>query len=171
MGRELVHAGRKIRVYRDTQTAPDGTVIVRDVIDHPGAVVILPVVSASEVCLLRNTRFVVGETLWEIPAGTLEPGEDPLDAAKRELAEETGYTAATWTAKGYLFASPGVLNERLYLYFAESLTPGPQRLEADEEMTAHTLPLAEAVAMCLDGRVRDCKTVTALLMWERLGRG
>src|SRR5580693_7276228 len=91
--REVIHRGRKIQVVLDTSVGPAGEVIRRDMILHPGAVVILPVIDRDHICLLRNFRFVIGETLWEIPAGTLEPGE-PIDkAAERELAEETGYTA------------------------------------------------------------------------------
>ncbi|HEY3789433.1 MAG TPA: NUDIX hydrolase, partial [Urbifossiella sp.] len=94
MTREIVHVGRKIRVAIDTQTAPDGTVIRRDMIFHPGAVVILPVLDRERIVLLRNHRFVIDETLWEVPAGTREPDEPLEECAKRELLEETGYRAA-----------------------------------------------------------------------------
>ena len=130
MPREIVHIGRKIRVAVDTATAPDGTTIRRDAILHPGAVVILPVLDADHVVLLRNHRFVIGETLWEVPAGTLEPGEPLQKCAERELAEETGYTAAKWRSLGYLYASPGVLDEKLHLFIAEELTPGTAQPEA-----------------------------------------
>ncbi|MGL4419879.1 MAG: NUDIX hydrolase, partial [Gemmataceae bacterium] len=109
--------------------------------------------------------------LWEIPAGTLEPGEELLPAARRELAEETGYSAKKWTAWGYFYASPGVLNEKLHLFVAEELTPGAMQPEADEQLEPVTVPLAQAVAMCLSGEIRDAKTVTALLRWERQQRG
>lgn len=171
MAREIVHVGRRIRVAVDTTTAADGTVIRRDAILHPGAVVILPVIDAAHVCLLRNHRPVVGETLWEVPAGTLEPGEALEPAARRELAEETGYTAATWTYRGFLFASPGVLDEKLHLFVAEHLTPGPMHPEADEQLEPVTVPLADAVRMCLTGEIKDAKTVTSLLLWERAARG
>jgi len=167
---ELVHTGRRIRVFVETTTTADGQVIRRDVIRHPGAVVILPVLDAHTVCLLRNNRPVVGETLWEIPAGTLEAGEDLEHAARRELLEETGYKAERWRSLGYLFASPGVLDEKLHLFIAEGLTPGPNRPEVDEDLEPVTVPLAEAVAMCLDRRIKDAKTVTALLLWERMNR-
>lgn len=171
MPREIVHVGRRIRVAVDTTTAPDGTVIKRDMIFHPGAVVILPVLDAENVVLLRNHRFVIGETLWEVPAGTREPDEPLEECAKRELAEETGYTAEGWTYLGYLYASPGVLNEKLHLFVAENLTPGAMRPEADEQLEPVTVPLADAVRMCLSGEIKDAKTVTSLLLWERKLRG
>lgn len=168
MGREIVHIGRRIRVAVDTMTAPDGTIIKRDAVLHPGAVVILPVIDAGHVCLLRNHRWVIGKTLWEIPAGTLEPGEELEPAALRELEEETGYTAAKWTYRGFLYASPGVLDEKLHLFIAEGLTPGKPRPEADEQLEPVTVPLAEAVRMCLSGEIQDAKTITSLLLWDRV---
>jgi ADP-ribose pyrophosphatase len=170
--RTIVHTGRRIRVAVDTEVTAHGVTITRDAILHPGAVVILPVIDRNTVCLLRNRRPIVNETLWECPAGTLEPGEPIEHAARRELTEETGYTAARWTSLGYLFASPGVLDEKLHLFIAEDLTPGPMQLEPDEDLQPHAVPLADAVQMCLDGTIRDAKTVTALLLWERrLGKG
>lgn len=168
MSRQLVHTGRKIKVYLDVTTNPDGTQIRRDVIKHPGAVVILPVHADGQVVLLRNRRWVVEDTLWELPAGTLEPDEPLEVAARRELQEETGYTAERWQSLGFLYASPGVLDEKLHLFVAEGLTAGEPQLEADEEITTHTLPLAEAVRMCQHGEVKDAKTITALLLWERM---
>ena len=167
MPRETVHVGRKIRVSVDTTTAPDGTVIKRDMIFHPGAVVILPLLGDGKVVLLRNHRFVIGETLWELPAGTLEPNEPLEECAKRELTEETGYTAETWTSLGYLYASPGVLDEKLHLFVAEGLTPGNMQLEADEQLEPVIVPFAEAIRMCVSGEIKDAKTITALLLWER----
>ena len=167
MPRDIVHVGRKIRVAVDTTTAPDGSVIKRDMILHPGAVVILPLLGDGNVVLLRNHRFVIGETLWELPAGTVEPSEPLEECAKRELAEETGYSAETWTSLGYLYASPGVLDEKLHLFVAERLTPGVMRPEADEQLEPVVVPFAEAVRMCLTGEIKDAKTITALLLWER----
>ena len=170
MPERLAHQGRRIRVYVETVTTPAGETVTRDLVRHPGAVVILPVVSPVELCLLRNYRFAVGETLWELPAGTLEPPEPILDAAERELREETGYTAKTWTSLGHWYASPGVLDEKLHLFAAEGLTAGPQELEAGEEIRPVTVSIEEAVAMCLDGRIKDCKTAAAILLWERRRR-
>jgi ADP-ribose pyrophosphatase len=168
MARETVHVGRKIRVEVDTFTAADGTTIRRDLIRHPGAVVILPVLDAARVVLLRNHRFVIGETLWELPAGTVEPGE-PLEAcARRELLEETGYRAARWRSLGYLYASPGVLDEKLHLFVAEDLTPGPSSPEPCEQLEPVTVAFPDAIRMCLSGEIKDAKTITTLLLWERM---
>ena len=165
--RRLVHEGRKIKVFLDISTATDGSEIRRDLIAHPGAVVILPIIDENHICLLRNERFAVGETLWELPAGTLETGEPIEDAARRELEEETGYTAEQWTSLGYLFASPGVLDEKLHLFVAETMTAGEAKPEADENLEAHVVAWDEAIRMVLSGEIRDAKTVTGLLLWDR----
>ncbi|HEX3148729.1 MAG TPA: NUDIX hydrolase [Gemmataceae bacterium] len=168
MARQIIHEGRKIKVAVDTSTGPNGEPIRRDLILHPGAVVILPVIDRDHICLLRNYRFVVGETLWEVPAGTLEPNEPIEDAAKRELAEETGYTAKTWKNLGYFYASPGVLDEKLHIFVAQDLTQGTATPEADEELEPKTVRWDDALRMAMDGTIKDAKTVTAILMWERL---
>ena len=125
-------------------------------------------VDRDRVVLLRNFRFVIGETLWEVPAGTVEVGE-PLEAcARRELAEETGYTAAKWRSLGFLFASPGVLDEKLHLFVAEDLTPGDAAPEPGEQLQPVTVTFDDAIRMCLNGEIRDAKTITSLLLWERL---
>jgi ADP-ribose pyrophosphatase len=165
MARQTVHQGRKIEVQIDTHLGPNGQTIRRDVILHPGAVVILPVIDRATVCLLKNYRFVIDETLWEVPAGTIEPGEDLLNCAVRELIEETGYRAAQWTYLGFVYASPGVMNEKMHLYIAEQLTAGEAAPEADEQLEPISVPLTEALAMIKDGRIKDAKTVTLLLLW------
>ncbi|QJW92765.1 NUDIX hydrolase [Frigoriglobus tundricola] len=170
MSAEVVHVGRRIRVEVDTLHTPDGKTIRRDAIRHPGAVVVLPVLDADHVVLLRNFRFVVGDTLWEVPAGTVEPNEGLEACARRELLEETGYTAAKWRGMGFMYASPGVMDEKLHLFIAEELTPGTARPEPDEQLEPVTVRLDDAVRMCLDGTIRDAKTITLLLLWERMRR-
>jgi ADP-ribose pyrophosphatase len=167
MARSIVHIGRKIQVALDTELLPDGQTIRRDVVLHPGAVAVLPLIDAEHVCLLRNQRPVVAATLWEIPAGTLEPGEPPADAAVRELAEETGYQAAKWTRLGEIIPSPGVLSEVIHLFVAEELTPGPMRPEADEDLEPTTVSWAQALTWAFDGTIRDAKTLVALLLFDR----
>lgn len=168
MNRQVLYRGRKIQVALDTQTLPDGTTVNRDVVLHPGAVAILPIVDAGRVCLLRNHRPVVGTTLWEVPAGTLEPEEPPEVAAIRELEEETGYTAAMWRKLGQFYPSPGVLSERIHLYVAEGLTAGPARPEPDEELEPQVVAWEEVMAWVFDGTITDAKTILALLLWDRI---
>jgi ADP-ribose pyrophosphatase len=166
MPRQIVFRGRKIQVALETETLPDGQTVQRDVVLHPGAVAILPVVDPNRVCLVRNRRPIVGETLLEVPAGTLEPGEAPERAAVRELAEETGYQAARWRRLAAFYPSPGVLSETTHLFVAEVLTPGPMHLERDEELEPIVVPWAQALAWVRDGTIRDAKTLVAVLLWE-----
>jgi ADP-ribose pyrophosphatase len=126
------------------------------------------VVDRDHVCLLRNHRFVIGETLWEVPAGTLEPGEPIERAAERELVEETGYTARRWRKLGHFYPSPGVMDEKMHLFVAEDLTAGTARPEADEDLEPKTVPWADALRMAQDGTIHDLKTVAAILLWDRL---
>lgn len=170
MAREVVHRGRKIRVEVDRSIGPGGETIQRDLIFHPGAVVILPVLDEQRICLLRNYRFVLGETLWELPAGTVEPNEPLEDCARRELLEETGYSAEVWSYRGYLYASPGVLDEKLHLFIAQNLSAGAARPEVDEQLEPVMLKFEDAIQMCLNGEIKDAKTITTLLLWERLRR-
>jgi ADP-ribose pyrophosphatase len=167
MSRSIVFHGRKIQVAVDVTTLPDGQTVQRDVILHPGAVAILPLIDAGHVCLLRNHRFVVGLELLEIPAGTLEPGEPPEHAAVRELAEETGYRAARWQKLTEFYPSPGVISERTHLYVAQDLTPGPMSLEPGEKLEPEVVAWADAMRWAMDGTIRDAKTLVALLWWER----
>lgn len=168
MAREVVFRGRKFHVVVEDEALPGGRTVRREAVMHPGAVAILPLPDAGHVCLLRNRRYAVGEELWEIPAGTLEPGEPPDRAAARELAEETGYTAARWRKLTEFYPSPGVLGEKMVLYVAEGLTPGAQRLEADEQIVPHVVPWGDALAWARDGTIRDAKTLVAVLLWDRL---
>jgi len=168
--RQIIFRGRKIQVAVETNTLPDGRSYQRDVVLHPGAVAILPLVDAEHVCLLHNRRPIVGETLVEVPAGTLEAGEAPEAAAVRELAEETGYQARQWQKLAEFFPSPGVLSERTHLYLARGLTAGPTQLEGGEEIRPEIIRWQDAVAWALDGTIHDAKTLVAILLWDRLRR-
>jgi ADP-ribose pyrophosphatase len=168
MARTIVHTGRKIQVALDVTEGPDGQPIRRDMVIHPGAAAILPVVDADHICLLRNYRFILDEVIWEVPAGTLEPGEPPDVAAVRELEEETGYRAATWRKLGECFPSPGVMSERTHVFAASDLTAGAMRLEADEKLEPVVVEWKQALAWAVDGTIRDAKTLVALFWWERI---
>ncbi len=168
MSRQIVYSGRKIQVALETSLSPDGTTVKRDVVIHPGAVAILPLVDRDRICLLRNHRPIVGETLWEIPAGTLEPGEPPDHAAVRELAEETGYSAGSWRKLTEFYPSPGILSECTHLFLATDLKPGPMHPEADENLEPQIVAWADAIAWVQDRTIRDAKTLVALLLWQQL---
>lgn len=168
MARRVVFTGRKIQVAIETETLAEGSQVERDVVIHPGAVAIVPLVDNSHVCLVRNRRPIVGEELLEIPAGTLEPGEPPDVAAVRELAEETGYRATGWRKLAEFFPSPGVLSERTHLYLATGLSAGPMHLEAGEELVPQVVAWSDAMRWAVDGTIRDAKTMIGLLLIDKL---
>ena len=163
-----LRARRAVVVALDEEVRPDGRVIRRDIVLHPGAVVILPLLDAEHVVLLRNHRPVVGQTLWEVPAGTLEPPEPPEEAAVRELAEETGYRASSWRKLVEFYPSPGILSERMHLFLAEGLTPGEMALEADEQIEPVVVQWGQALTWATDGTIKDAKSMVAILLWDRL---
>jgi len=135
----------------------------KDVVRHPGAVVILPVFDDGRICLIRNHRIAVGETLLEVPAGTLDPGEAPLECAKRELEEETGLIAGRMEAVGWFYVSPGILDEKMHLFFATELTEGRPNPMPDENIVNHVASYDEALGFINSGQIHDAKTMIALL--------
>ena len=159
---------RRFRVVRHREPGRDGRMHVRETVQHPGAVTILPLLADDRVCLIRNRRVAVGKTLVELPAGTLEPGEDPGVTAGRELIEETGYRAARIEKLCEFFMSPGILNERMHLFLARDLEPGESHLEPGEDIEPLLVPWADAVQMAMDGRIEDAKTLVGLLFYDRI---
>lgn len=166
-GGEVVCAARRFQVVRIAEPEVGRT---REVVEHPGSVVVIPLVAPDCVCLVEVVRVAVGTTLLELPAGTLDRVETLDEAAARELTEETGYRAGRIAPVGGLWMSPGILYERMHLFVAEDLVPGPQALEPGEQIRTRVVPLEEAVAMCLDGRIEDAKTVAGLLLWAARAR-
>jgi ADP-ribose pyrophosphatase len=163
--RRVVHdAGRFQVVEAEHKLASDKTVR-RQFVEHPGAVVILPVLDDGRVCLIRNFRIAVGKTLIEAPAGTREPNEPPIVTAERELLEETGYRAAKLTELPSFVMSPGILNERMWCYVATGLTPGDHAREEGEEIENLLVTAEEALAMVHRGEIEDAKTIVTLLQW------
>lgn len=158
---------RRFTVVEEIVTRPDGREARCQYVKHPGAVAILPLIEDGRVCLIRSRRLTVGKTLIEVPAGTREPGEAPLETARRELAEETGYRAAQFEELATYYPSPGVLNERMWVYVARDLTPGPPARESNEEIENLVVTLDEALAMIDRGEIEDSKTLVALLTFER----
>ena len=164
---EILFSGKRFHVERAIQTMPDGSQHVREVVRHPGAVVILPLLDDGRICFVRNYRVAVGQTLIELPAGTLEPGEDPAKTAVRELAEETGYRAALIEHLLTFCMSPGILDEQMHLYLAEQLSPGPMALEPGEDIQPLLCTWEEAMEMARRGEIRDAKTLVGLLYYQR----
>ena len=166
--RRVIYRGSKVELALQSVQLSDGSMREREVVVHRGAVALVPMVDADHVCLLRNVRHSIGETLIEIPAGTIDPGESPDSTAPRELAEETGYRAGKITRVAEWFVSPGFLTERMFLYVCEDLTPGPTDHQPDEQLQPWVVPWDEAVRMTTDGRMRDAKSMLAILLCDRL---
>ena len=164
---EILLETSRFRVVRRRRRTAGGKVVTRETVQHPGAAAILPLFDDGRVCLVRNYRIAVKQTLIELPAGTLDPGESPATTAARELAEETGYTAARLEPLAELLMSPGILNERMHVFLATGLTSGNASPEPGEEIETLIVPWEEALAMIDDGRIQDAKTVAALLLYDR----
>ena len=165
---ELLLTTSKFRVVRETITSDGGKTKTREIIRHPGACVIVPLLDDGRVCLIRNWRIAAGQTLIELPAGTLEPPEPPHVTAERELIEETGYRAQKIEFLHAFFLSPGILDEKMHLYVATGLTAGATAREEGEEIENLLVPWDEAIAMIFRGEIQDAKTIVGLLWLERL---
>ena len=163
-----IHTGRVVRLDVDTVRFPDGSTGQLELIRHPGAAAIVPCASDPPeadptILLIRQYRYATGGQLWEIPAGTLDPGEDPEACARRELLEETGVTAARLHHLTSIWTTPGFTNEVIHLYLATGLTTGEPSRERDEFIEVVPQPLSRVLALIRDGEIRDAKTVVAIL--------
>jgi len=158
--------GRVFGIRRDTLRLPDGKEIQREIVTHPGAVVVLAV-DGTDLLFVRQYRHAAGEWLLELVAGTCEPGEDPAATADRELQEEAGYKAGKLTKLAEFYSAPGFCTELLHLYLAEELTPSRLPGDEDEEIAVERIPLAEAVSMAVAGQFRDAKTLVGVLLYAR----
>jgi ADP-ribose pyrophosphatase len=161
--------GKRFRLAR-VEAVAGGRRVVRDVLLHPGAVAVLAVEN-GRVLLERQYRVPVGGWIYEIPAGTIEPGEEPAETARRELREETGYEAEKLTHLMTIYPSPGVSTERIHIYLAEGLRMVGASPEPDEVIETLWVPLEEAVEMVRRGEIADAKTVAALLYYTLIHRG
>lgn len=165
--KQVIYEGKKCRLeLHRLENEETGKKHSREVVAHPGAVVILPITDGGNVVLIRNYRYAAGEVLLELPAGTLEPGEPTMNCAGRELLEETGYLAGKLTPLASFFTSPGILSERMHVFVATKLEKGKQALEEGEEIELAETPLAEAVRMAATGEIKDGKTIATLLMYD-----
>jgi ADP-ribose pyrophosphatase len=136
--------------------------VARDVIVHPGAVVVLPILDEQRIVMIRNYRYTVEEELWELPAGTREPDESPIETARRELEEEAGYRPGRMTPLVEFYTSPGILDERMHAYVATELTPIGQNLQGSEQISVKVLDTERVRSMLANGEFCDGKTIAVL---------
>jgi len=165
---QTILKGRRFTVVEKTVTRADGQVASVQYVKHPGSVAILPLLDDGRVCLIRSRRLTVNETLIEVPAGTREPNENPLETARRELIEETGYRATSFDELVSYYPSPGVLSERISIFVAKGLTAGQHAREANEEIENLVVSWDEALAMIDSREIQDGKTIVAVLTYHRL---
>jgi ADP-ribose pyrophosphatase len=164
---KVLYQGKVFRLQRDTVIEPGGMRVERDIIEHPGSVVVLPIFSDGRVLLIRQYRHSVGEFLWELVAGRKEPNETPARAARRELIEETGYTAKRLRKLMRIVPTPGFVNEWMWIFAAEGLKEGTAQPEEDEKITPRIFTLKQVDTMIQRGTLRDAKSICGLLYYMR----
>ncbi len=163
---QRVYHGVRFDVYGMELPTKSGRKIRRELIVHPGAVVILPILDDDRIVMIRNERFAIGQTLWELPAGTLEPNEPPKVTAGRELIEETGYQANVIEPLFSFYTTPGFCNELMYAFVAKDLKHIGQKLEESEKITVEALSWKEVLTLIQDGILCDGKTIATLLYYK-----
>jgi ADP-ribose pyrophosphatase len=169
--KQVIYDGVKVRLeVHHLEDEDTGKRHKREVVVHPGAVVVLAIDDQGRVLLIRNRRYAIDQILVELPAGTLEKKEDPMNCAGRELLEETGYLARRLKPIGSYFTSPGILTEKMYAFAAYDLQKKQTALEEGEEIELEPTPMDEALRMIADGRIQDGKTIATLLMYDRFHR-
>ena len=166
---EEIYHGKIVHLFRDQVRLPNGKLATREVMRHPGAAAVVPLTREGNVILVRQYRYPFAQVMLEIPAGKLDPGEDPLICARRELTEETGYEADEFVSLGVFYPSVAVMDEQIHLYLARGLTFRAANPDADEFLNVERMPLDEAVRRVMSGELCDGKTALGLLMaWQRL---
>jgi len=160
--RKVKHRGRAVNFFVDTVRLPNGKLATREFVDHPGAVCVVPFKDPKTVVLVRQYRHPVGKTTFEIPAGKLDPGEGPIRCARRELREETGYRAGRIERILGFWPAPAFSNEKMYIYRAEQLKPGPMSPDEDEFIGSVEVPFQEALDWARSGKIQDVKTILGL---------
>lgn len=169
-GRE-VYDGHFLKIQSDTVDLPNGKRATREYIRHPGAVVILPLFDDGSLLLERQFRYPLDRVFVEFPAGKIDPGEEPLECAKRELAEETGYTATTWNFVCTIHNAIAYSNEHLDIYLARGLTEGERKLDDGEFLDTFRLPAGELLQWVREGKVTDVKTIIGAFWIEKILSG
>ena len=161
---ELIYAGRVVNLYLDTAQLPNGKTATREVVQHSGAVAIVPVDSNQNIVMVRQYRYPTGRILLEIPAGTLHEGEAPEHCAERELQEEIGYKPGHLEKIGAVYLAPGYSSEYIHLFIATDLQESRLEMDEDEFIEVDRLSLAEALLRIQRGEIADAKTISALLL-------
>jgi ADP-ribose pyrophosphatase len=167
---KVMFKGRVFEVRRDQIIEPGVPKVTREIVAHPGSVVVLPVFPDGRILLIRQYRHAAGQYMWELVAGHKEPNEDFRHGAARELREETGYTARRYRKLLEIFPSPGLLSERMVIFLAEGLTKGEAHPEEDEKIESRILTLAEIERWIRTGKIRDAKSVSGLLYYARFAK-
>ena len=160
--RRRVYEGKILNIELDQVTLPNGHQTELEMIHHPGAAAVVPLLEDGRVVLIYQYRYAAGGYIYEIPAGKLDPGEDPVDCAKRELKEETGYTAGRYRKLVSFLTTPGFCDEIIHVYLAESLIPGDQKLEAGEVLEIKKFPFKKSLEMIEQGLIKDGKSIIGL---------
>jgi ADP-ribose pyrophosphatase len=161
---ETIYNGRAFTVRRDHLKTPSGNTVLYDIIEHHGSVIIVPIDHDGNIVFIHQYRHAAAQTMLELPAGTLEPDEDPLACAQRETREETGLEAAKLEKIGSFYLAPGYSTEHMHVYLARNLSHNPLAPDADEYLEVERIPIAEAFERVKNGQVLDAKTVAALLL-------
>ncbi|MDJ0986773.1 MAG: NUDIX hydrolase [Desulfobacterales bacterium] len=159
-----LHQGRVFNLVKENYTLDNGVTSEMDFIQHPGAAAMVPMLNSTDVILIKQYRHALREFIWEIPAGTLDPSESPLNCAQRELIEEIGYSAADWQPLGTITPLPGCSDERIHIFLASDLRQAEQDLDDDELLKVHPIKLEKAMQMILTGDISDGKTISGLYL-------
>ncbi len=162
--RLTVHQGKVFSLIRENVTLDNGVTTDMEFVEHPGATAVIPMLNESRVLLLKQYRHALKEYIWEIPAGTLDPQESVINCAKRELIEETGYSADQWQKLAEITPVPGYSDERIHIYLATELQPAEQNLDTDEIINVHEVEYSEAIEMIKMGEIQDAKSITGLFL-------
>jgi 8-oxo-dGTP pyrophosphatase MutT (NUDIX family) len=169
--RTTLHRGRVFNLIRENVTLDNGVTADMEFVEHPGATAIIPMLNESRVLLLKQYRHSLRKYIWEIPAGTLDPQESVINCAKRELIEETGYSADQWQKLAEITPVPGYSDERIHIYLATELQPAEQNLDKDEIINVHEFDFREAIEMIKTGQIQDAKSIAGLYLAINLIEG
>ena len=162
--RKIIHKGSVYELVSENTTLDNGVTTDIEFIHHPGATAIVPMLDAAHIILINQYRHSLRKFIWEIPAGTLNPRESAITCARRELTEETGYTAQNWNQLAEITPVPGYSDERIHIFLASDLEPAAQCLDSDEILKVHKLKLEETFSMIQNGEIQDSKTISGLFL-------